>query len=240
MPHSALERRIIQTLASDTFTRDLETADGLRSFGLDAQFLGNPMFDDLFVEEEPTPTFPQDPLHIAILPGSRDEALANLRYIAARLLECNPGPRYTIALAPSIDISQVKDAFEDTGWVVSPDGLRHSQTGTHISISRDFLHTVHHADMVIGLAGTANEQAAFLGKRVICFKGKGPQSSLKRFHEQAKLMGERILVLNNEDHSLSIALDQIFQNPLDHMPLALPELQNASDSIIKYVSRKIN
>ena len=172
MPHSKLERYVIQKLATQTFTRDVETAHSLASHGLDAQFLGNPMFDQLEPETLDTYSFPQEPLQVAVLPGSRDEALKNLVYIARTVSTMSTESNYTVALASSLDLSMIQEAFKDTEWTVSADALKHSQTGRVLTLSRNFLSTVHRADLVIGLAGTANEQAAYLGKRVICFGGE--------------------------------------------------------------------
>ena len=71
-------------------------------------------------------------------------------------------------------------------------------------------------------------------------EGKGPQSTLKRLYEQAKLMGERILVLTETEDALSDALDLIIQNPEPHRPLERPAAQNAAQDISSHVLRKIN
>ena len=53
----------------------------------------------------------------------------------------------------------------------------------------------------------ANEQAAFLGKPVICFEGFGTQSTMQRFQEQQKLMGKNIILCKKRE--IPLIVDQV-------------------------------
>lgn len=235
MPHSALERQVIRRLARLTICRDQETADGLCAHGLRASYGGNPMFDGLLdAGKRPLKRF-SGAVKLGILPGSREEALGNLELIAELLKSSKVESHIQVALAPSIDFSAIRTYFRDSLWVVYEDKLQHSRTGTTLSFSRDFLEVLYWSDLVIGLAGTANEQAAALNKRVICFKGTGPQSSKKRFLEQAKLMGERILFLDAKGRALHEQLDAILRDPKGHyvaLPRSMPDAASSVAALI--------
>jgi uncharacterized protein (TIGR03492 family) len=75
LPHSSLERRILQRVPRHVFTRDPLTAQDLSRAGVAASWSGNPLMDDL-ASAEFSPT--GSPC-VALLPGSRREALGNLQ-----------------------------------------------------------------------------------------------------------------------------------------------------------------
>jgi len=227
MPHSRLERQIIKRLALVTITRDPETAEGLTGHGLHAVYGGNPMFDGLLDGRKMPVKRRSGPLKLGILPGSRDEALGNLQLIADLLNRTRVKTQITVALAPTIDFPALRAHFRDSLWVAYDDRLQHSRSGLQLLFSRDFLGVLYASDLIIGLAGTANEQAATLRKRVICFKGTGPQSSKKRFIEQSKLMGERILFLDQTGEALFLALNAILEEPTPHY---LPQPRSLKDA----------
>jgi uncharacterized protein (TIGR03492 family) len=53
-------------------------------------------------------------------------------------------------------------------------------------------------DGVVGLAGTANEQAAGLGKPVVTFPGRGPQFTAEFARMQKRLLGEAVALTERE------------------------------------------
>ena len=67
-----------------------------------------------------------------------------------------------------------------------------------------FKSVINQSSLCIGLVGTANEQAVYLGKRVVCFEGFGPQTTLQRFKEQQKLMGDLLTVCEHRDIKLIV------------------------------------
>jgi lipid-A-disaccharide synthase len=80
-----------------------------RGHGVDATFVGHPLFDELPVDRRPAsgPRFPAVPPVIGIVPGSRRaEVKSNLPPqldVAARLLAAFPGTRFLIPTTPSVD-----------------------------------------------------------------------------------------------------------------------------------------
>ena len=68
-------------------------------------------------------------------------------------------------------------------------------------MSYSFMDVLHQSSMVIGLAGTANEQAMFAKRPLISFIGTGPQSTKQRFVEQHQLIdGATTYLINLKIH----------------------------------------
>ncbi len=61
-------------------------------------------------------------------------------------------------------------------------------------------------DGVVGLAGTANEQAAGLGKPVVTFPGRGPQFTAEFARMQKRLLGEAVALTEREPDRVAAEL----------------------------------
>ncbi|MFC1753343.1 hypothetical protein ACFL96_08125, partial [Thermoproteota archaeon] len=88
------------------------------------------------------------------------------------------------------------------GWKIIEEGpygrLYHSGLNIEIIISESFADVVGNSTLILGLAGTANEQAVYYGVPVIAFPGFGPQSTYQRFSEQQKLLKNQLIFLNEQ------------------------------------------
>ncbi len=207
MPHSAIERRLIRALAKRSYTRDALTAAGLSKYGLDAVFLGNPMMDGLWQTQSP-PAFGEDKPVLALVPGSRDEAYLNLVYMLniAQHAQLEYGCHVVWAKSPELSLTKFISHYPKNTWSFGPTGnwLRDTH-GTLVHIVPHFPDVLAVADVVLGLSGTANEQAMYVGKPVYAFEGFGPQSTLKRFEEQKALMGGVLHILTPRDPEVILA-----------------------------------
>jgi len=189
MAHSRIEEMIIKKSAKAVFPRDEETASSLKSHGINAHYLGNPMMDHLSPTGDDLGYSPDDTV-IGILPGSRQEALHNLSHILT-VVEVLDNYKFVAALTADFSMDGLSEYTTD--WQLTSDRpmmLTHTPTGKQVQITENFTDVLHISKVIIGLAGTANEQAVFVGKPVICFEGFGPQSTRKRFLEQQKLVGK--------------------------------------------------
>lgn len=237
MKHSWIEKRIIKSLAKHVFPRDNLTTDALKKASIPTSFFGNPMMDNL-VPTAPTSALPG---HIALLPGSREEAYDNLIHML-RVIECDLKPEltFTIAKAPSLNLEILAKKLPKTGWKIH---TRHNQPflqkGAHvIPLETNFATTIQHAHIVCGLSGTANEQAFYMGKTVICFEGFGPQSTKKRFLEQQKLLGKNLIFLdkNNPEHIFKSLQQFVNRTPLTpHKKIPAEYKSGASEKIITFI-----
>ncbi|HVH30576.1 MAG TPA: hypothetical protein VNA31_02770, partial [bacterium] len=160
-PHRALERAQLRRMAQVIFTRDDLTAQTLRRAGLPARYVGNPLMDTIGGVETSLKTGPTQPT-VAILPGSRDDADVNLGPLLRVCAQVGARLRvhFVCALAPAIDLRRVRSAASATGWDIDGDELR--RDGITVTLTRAFGDAIRAADVVVGLAGTANEQAAGL------------------------------------------------------------------------------
>jgi uncharacterized protein (TIGR03492 family) len=243
-PHRAIERALLRRLAYVIFTRDEITAQTLRRSELPARYVGNPLMDTIggvgtSLKADPTQQT------VVILPGSRTDADANLgpllsvcAQIGARL-----HVHFVCALAPAVEVTRVKSAASASGWEIDGDGLR--RDGIRVTLTRAFGDAIRAADVVVGLAGTANEQAAGLGKPVVTFAGPGAQVSPRFVTLQQRLLGDALVVARGWQDAAD-AVVRLLGNPAERTsrgsvgrqrmgePGAIPQIAHA---ILELVNR---
>ena len=207
------ERRLMLRCRARVFTRDEPTARVLRSLGVRAEFVGNPMMDTLEPGGRPLPVeLRADEIPVALLPGSRPEAYRNftviLDAVAHLAAEGPPGLRFLAAWPEHLPVDGLATALAGSSWRMSGqagpgrDGqegqqrwdleLQASHRATVHLVRGCFADILHRARVVIGMAGTANEQAAGLGKPVIACPGFGPQVTEGLMRRQVRLLGEAV------------------------------------------------
>ncbi len=168
---------IMKKLSRFVFTRDEPTYRYLRKFIPQVLYLGNPMFDGLENGKEESENT------IALLPGSREEAINNLKLMLKSCRIVNeefPDFSYVVIVSPYLPEKYKNDLKKITEEYNLP--VRISYGNFAFEIKKAFI--------VLGLAGTANEQAVFLKKLVISFPGRGPQINFKFLKMQKALLGE--------------------------------------------------
>jgi uncharacterized protein (TIGR03492 family) len=188
-------------MKSDTclgiLTRDRYTAQELLGRGFrQAQFLGYPIMDVL------TPTgkcltTEQVPL-IGLLPGSRlPEAQLNLAIMldaCAAIAQRRPA-QFHAALVPHFTPEHLQTLAVTKGWQATlPGKLSKGQVIVQYHYDA-FADILHQCDLVIGMAGTAVEQAVGLGKPVIQIPGPGPQFTYLFAEAQMRLLGDSVVTI---------------------------------------------
>lgn len=179
-----IELAFLKAIKARIFPRDEKTHQRLLRSGLQSSYLGNPMMDT-FIPGSPRQEW------ITMLPGSREEAKNNLAMmlkVVAELHARAPHFHFEIALAPSLG----NLSYE--GWECTAEALR--QGDLEVTISHDFGAALGHASLVLGMAGTANEQAIGLGKPVIAWPGEGPQYTERFAKLQSQLLGEGLQLMD--------------------------------------------
>lgn len=191
MSHTIPEYMYIRKKAKKVYPRDQETMEAFKSKGISADFLGSPMFD-LNVSDKPPFRFKNTGTIIAFLPGSKQEAYLNIEHMLTIMTHPQfPHRSCIISLAPSLSLATIETLLSNEHWTpLTP--TRWTFKNLELIISIDFEQVIAHSHIVIGLAGTANEQAAYCGCDVYSYPGKGPQSTEKRLLEQSKLMNHII------------------------------------------------
>jgi uncharacterized protein (TIGR03492 family) len=196
-------------------TRDGYTARDLQQRGFHrAVFAGYPIMDTLTPTGKAIKRNAHCPL-IALLPGSRlPEARQNLglmlRLCQAIAARCPA--QFEAALVPKLDAEQVQTLAQSQGWQTARAGALTQGTvtvGYHYGLFADILH---HCDLVVGMAGTAVEQAVGLGKPVVQIPGAGPQFTYLFAEAQMRLLGISVVTVGDrpaDQAILETAADRI-------------------------------
>lgn len=190
-------------------TRDGFTARDLQAQGLaKARCLGYPVMDALGeAGESPAPDAAApdgeevaDAIPLVLLPGSRlPEARFNLALmlqLCERLVRRAPERAWSMAAAvvPGTLNQELEALLAPLGWHRAGDDLWLDRSGrTRVRIRSDaFATLLRGSRLVVGMAGTAVEQAVGLGKPVVQLVGEGPQFSYAFAEAQMRLLGEAV------------------------------------------------
>lgn len=223
-PHLALERRLLARLCDVVFARDARTAGSLCRHGVAAVHVGNVMMDLLQPRGFSLGLAPDRPV-LALLPGSRQDFADNLvalAEVAAEVVAQRPQVQAVAAVAPG---SLPLRLPPGCSWrVVEPDGqgradglecVLEGPSGPRIAVtSQGFADLLRRATVVLGLSGTANEQAAGLGVPVVAFPREGVQYTRRFALRQKRLLGEA-LVLVEDAREAAVWVRQLLEDPAE-------------------------
>ncbi|MBE7559566.1 hypothetical protein HS125_11665 [bacterium] len=223
--YTRLEKYFLRRHCRMAFPRDRWTTDELAGAGVPARYVGNPMMDDL----EPTGEsfgLPSDTCVITLLPGSRSDTLDNLR----ELLEMGPAiaaacPRpahFLVAAHDDLDASALL-LQPPEGWKATAPRPEERARGVALSVAHEsglgailvkgrFADAVLRAEVVIGLAGTANEQAIGLGRPVVAFPARGFLGEAY-VRMKARYYGPAVLTAARSAEAVAGAVRRIFVEP---------------------------
>lgn len=199
-PHFAMERFFMRKFTNKVFTHDKITAEDLQNKGVNAEFLENPMMDDLLQEKNYLP--PRGKTLIGLLPGSRRESYRNMRKIGRvikEILNRKKNLHFAVALSDTVDKNKMMESVPE---------LREKIDFLYGS----FVDIVKNAKLVISLAGTASEQALYLRSPVISFPGSGAQNTKRRIKGQKKLLGDAFISLNFKPKKIAEKILGILEN----------------------------
>ncbi|MEM6839154.1 MAG: lipid-A-disaccharide synthase-related protein [Cyanobacteria bacterium P01_C01_bin.120] len=201
-------------------TRDRYTArDLLRRGFVPTQFLGYPIMDVLTPSGHLFETA-NLPL-IALLPGSRlPEAQVNLGLMLKLCEAIAPlrSVQFRAALVPGFTPEHLTTLAIQHGWKIRLGQLKKGPVTIYYHYDA-FADILHQCDLVVGMAGTAVEQAVGLGKPIIQIPGPGPQFTYLFAEAQMRLLGESVITVGTRPataKTLSLAatkIDQILADP---------------------------
>ncbi|MEN9214489.1 MAG: lipid-A-disaccharide synthase-related protein [Gloeomargarita sp. DG_1_6_bins_138] len=177
------------------FTRDALTAQQLQKRGMNkAVFAGYPIMDGFESPGQPLDVHNHNPV-IALLPGSRlPEAQANLQLLlrfSEYLLRLRPQVQIWAALVSGFTDAVLLELARQQGWQYENEQLRCPAGVVHLSRNR-FVDILQASRVVVGMAGTAIEQAVGLGKPVVQIPGQGPQFTYRFAEAQMRLLGTSV------------------------------------------------
>lgn len=208
------------------FTRDKDTMETLKNAHISAEYAGNAMMDAL------TPQglkieIKKDEVPLALLPGSRENAYADFPIIVAAMEELAKSTTRFIGLTAipnSLDINRIEALISTkNGWYKilnsqSSDSAIAAQYNykegiTLLLIKGYFADILHLCRLVIGQAGTGNEQAAGLGKPVVAFDNTIGEKLGWYRKRQKKLLGDAVSVVCASPSAIADEVLEIIKNP---------------------------
>jgi uncharacterized protein (TIGR03492 family) len=214
------------------FTRDALTAADLNQQGLKkAQFVGTPVMDNLNATGKDLQLIP-GVRTLALLPGSRlPEASNNLILLLQLVKEivafASEPVQFLAALVPSL-MPELDDIAAQSGWQHQSGKLilqsikqsfgQHKLAVEVLCYSDAFADILQQSSLVIGMTGTAVEQAVGLGKPVIAVPGNGPAFTYRFAEAQHRLLGNSLLVVGRKPANYDIikeaalAIDRTLQD----------------------------
>lgn len=203
-------------------TRDRLTAQEFQQRGFArTQFLGCPFMDALEPTSKVLYQIPAAPL-IALLPGSRlPEAQTNLGLmldLCEAIAALQPAHFHT-ALVPSFTSDHLKELAATYGWDVHSGQLKKAGITVHYHYDA-FADILHQSNLVVGMAGTAVEQAVGLGKPVVQIPGAGPQFTYIFAEAQMRLLGPSVITVGNRPANTktltaaAFRISQILSDPI--------------------------
>jgi uncharacterized protein (TIGR03492 family) len=202
------------------FTRDQFTAEVLQREGFNqATFAGYPVMDAL-VQTGRNLYLSPAPM-VALLAGSRlPESLTNLEIlldvaIATYLINSDISLQFRLAITPNLletdahgmsllQLTALKKNWQNLGdgWLFyAPHQIKIYCT------AQAFSDILEQSDIVVGMAGTAIEQAVGLGKPVIQIPNVGPQFTYRFAEAQMRLLGESVQTIGKNAATPQTILD---------------------------------
>ncbi len=225
--HYWIEKILMKNMAEIVLPRDKKTSQVLQGSGVNASFVGNAMMDcfkinniDFYIKDGSKV--------VGILPGSREEAYANIKFILKiinRLEQLDfEKLDYPVAMASNLSIDRLKKVIAGTDWNIEESSTEEKELGIYLKlvspsgesvvkiIYHHFGDVLNKSDIFIGLAGTANEQAVGMGKPLISFPGKGSQFTKKFAIAQKSLLGESVLLLERDPQEIASKIKFVLNN----------------------------
>ena len=175
------------------FSRDQLTADDLTTqLQRSVRFVGNPFMDPVLA---PAAALPTARKRIGLLPGSRRPELEyNLLLLLQLIAQLPVAAELSVdlALVASLEDAALQALAGSVSWRLEQGVLSREDT-VPITVRRDaFQSVLQHSDLVIGMAGTAIEQAVGLAKPALQLPGEGPQFTARFAEAQRRLLGPTV------------------------------------------------
>lgn len=198
-----LQLHLLKKHRIPTFFRDALTAQNLRQRGIQAHWEGNPMLDCLTPLSAPQISLPELRMEaslIGLLPGSRRDAPANLAWILQQIQPLRSKTLdFWLPVSPQLQPAALESALKAQGWLRKAEYWSAGDCHLWLLEQTAFGPLLERAELVIGLAGTANEQAVGYGVPVLSFAGpEGVQQYTWAFGEaQQRLLGSGLSFLGD-------------------------------------------
>ena len=205
-PHNKFEEFIMKNFFKKVFVRDNPTAEHLKKNGVsNAVYVGNAMMDCL--EPEGIDFKVNKENLFAVLPGSRKSAFLDMPVIAdaiSIIADKIENSSFVAVVPKSIDLHELVKVCSDD-WQFEEEKDDFCVGKFYNRGMADLLRT---CKLVIGQAGTANEQATGLGKPVVAFDSFSDDKMGWYRKRQKCLLGEAVSVVKKNPSEIS---DMVFK-----------------------------
>lgn len=209
-----LQRQILRRFQIPIFARDALSAQSLRRFGLMSHFRGNLMLDCVGSDQPPLPDF-RCPV-VGLLPGSHADAEANFHLLLQQLAPLGDQPlHFVLVQAPQVARSGLSQILAQAGWQARGAVWQRQQVSFSFWPAQSYKAVLQQAQVMVGLAGTANEQAVGYGVPVLSFAAAQASQYTWRFAEaQQRLLGAGLSFLGDPHPRLiSWQLQRMLKHP---------------------------
>lgn len=251
--YNNIEKMIIRSSCSIVFTRDEITAENLRNSAINAKWFGNVMMDSLDITGEDFGVNSDFPC-IGILPGSRREAFKDIVILmeaVEKLWNLHEGKvSFVMAVPESIEVEMLVKNIESAGWslvcVDSGAGSKEMiqdfvKCEIRVRITRScFGDVLHRSNIIIGQAGTGNEQAVGMGKPVVTFDSEGKEEMGWYRKRQKGLLGDSISVVSRDggiiaEEACALLKDNERYEKMKNIGFERMGPKGASEKIVSYL-----
>ncbi len=209
-PYGPFERTLLRK-ALRVFVRDEPTAAQLRAQGVEAEAPGNVIVD----LAELAPGAPAG-RWLGLLPGSRGEAYGQAVRLARVVRTLGGNPRLAgglLSIAPTLSVERVARELAGDGWTIDEqrsetEPFRARAPGALVVAWRgEFGALLGGSALVLGQAGTANEQAAARGIPVVALDD-GASGKWYRMR-QRRLLGNALAFVPVDPVAAALAIDAL-------------------------------
>ena len=177
-----LEKSLLRRHCRLTLARDKKTADSLKNFGINAKYVGNPMMDAVKDIRRSGNRGIGKRKIIGFLPGTREDAYKNIEdfyKIAWQIDQLDRNIKFIMSFPRTLNKRR----------------LAKINMPVDMPMISDFNKVLKSSNLMIGMSGTGNEQAAGVGLPVIAFPGRGAQFNNRFASGQKQLLGDALLLL---------------------------------------------
>jgi uncharacterized protein (TIGR03492 family) len=213
--HLPVEAWLMRRLAVAVAARDQRTAESLERRGVRSYYFGNFLMDVIDRSGRRVSGAASERL-VCLLPGSRSDFALNLHdmLLCLEALPCIEGLDFVVLLAREPEPADMTAALPNASWSYSskPERAEPGHAGDLVFggeqergrlsvrvVSGRFGDYVDACDLVIGMAGTAVEQAAGIGKPAVTFPGRGAQFTRGFARAQKRLLGDAVCLVESSD-----------------------------------------
>ncbi|MEA3492890.1 MAG: hypothetical protein U9R38_00720 [Candidatus Margulisiibacteriota bacterium] len=175
------EKFLLKDHALKVFVRDKFSEQRLRTHGIkipQAVYVGNPLMDCIG-NTVVRSAGKSNTVTIGFLPGTREDARLNLEDFKEIIEEI---------------IKMNREEIEFKFLVAT----KEKNVPIYME-NRPFAEVLAESDLIVGLSGTGNEQAAGSGIPIVSFYGRGSQYTKKFGEAQKQLLGESLSLVRNQD-----------------------------------------